>query len=40
LDVQVWEEIRNMFKISLRKLNGKDDLEDIDRDGRTVLNTP
>jgi len=40
LDVPVWEEIRNVFKISVRKLKGKDKLEDLGMDGRTVLNTP
>jgi len=40
LDVQVWEEIRTVFKISVRKLKGKDELEDLCMDGRTVLNTP
>jgi hypothetical protein len=38
--VQVWEEIRNVFKISVRKLKGKDKLEDLGMDERTVLNTP
>jgi hypothetical protein len=40
IDVQVWEEIRNVFKISVRKLKGKDELEHLGMDGRTVLNTP
>jgi len=40
LDVPVREEIRNVFKISVRKLKGKDKLEDLGMDGWTVLNTP
>jgi hypothetical protein len=32
LDVQVWEEISNMFKISVGKLMGKDGLGDLDMD--------
>lgn len=30
--MQVWEEIGNVFKISVGKLMGKDDLEDLDMD--------
>jgi len=40
MHVQVWEEIRTVCKISLRKLKGKDELEDLGMDGRTVFNTP
>jgi len=36
LDVHVWEEIRNVFKISVGKLKGKYKLEDLGIDGRTV----